>query len=141
MQQTFSDYPELLFMDATCKLSDVRMPLYLLLVVDRKGEIVVSFLVSDKTKETISMMVQAFKECNTSWKNVKAIMSNKDLVERSAMRAKFPKASLFICLFHVLCAFWCEVTCEPMSRRPPQLDLCLEILQKIVYSQSTVEYE
>lgn len=34
LQQIFADYPELLLIDATYKLTDVRMPLYILLVVD-----------------------------------------------------------------------------------------------------------
>lgn len=142
MQQTFQDYPELLLIDATYKLTDVRMPLYILLVVDGNGEseIVGSFLVSDETRGTISTMIQSFKDSNPAWDNVQAIISDKDFVERSVMREEFPKASLLICLFHVPRTLRREVTCERMRIRPPQRDLCLEIMQKIVYSDSTDEY-
>lgn len=143
MQQTFANYPELLLMDATYKLNDLRMPLYIMIVVDGNGEseVVGSFLVSDETRDTISSMVQAFKQFNTPWEKVKTVMSDKDFVERSVMRDEFPKASLIICLFHVLRTFRREVTCDRMGLRPAQRDLCLDILQKIVYSHSAEEYE
>lgn len=118
------------------------MPLYILMVVDGSGEseIVGSFLVSDETRQTISTMIQTFKQSNPHWEQVQAIMSDKDFVERSVMREEFPKASLLICLFHVLRTFRREVTCERMGIRPAQRDLCLQILQKIVYSESPEEY-
>lgn len=142
MQQTFANYPELLMVDATYKLNDLRMPLYVMLV-DGNGEseVVGSFLVSDETRETISTMVQAFNQYNPLWENVKTIMLDKDFVKRSVMRDEFPKASLVICLFCVLRTLRCEVTCDRMGLRPLQRDLCLEILQKIVYSHSSQEYE
>lgn len=143
MQETYSNYPELLLVDATYKLNDLRMPLYIMLVVDgnSESEVVGSFLVSDETRDTISTMVKAFKKFNASWENVKTIMSDKDFVERSVIRDEFPNASLIICLFHVLRTFRREVTCDRMGLRPSQRDLCLEILQKIVYSHSSQEYD
>lgn len=56
------------------------------------------------------------------------------------MREELPKASLLICLFHVLRTFWREVTCEWMGIQPPQRDLCLQIMQ-IIYSESTEDYD
>ena len=38
MQDTFCTYPELLLIDTTYKLNDLRMPLYVLMVVDGNGE-------------------------------------------------------------------------------------------------------
>lgn len=38
MRNTFSAYPELLLIDATHKLNDLRMPLYVLMNVDDNGE-------------------------------------------------------------------------------------------------------
>jgi zinc finger SWIM domain-containing protein 3 len=143
MQQTFSEFPELLLIDATYKLNDLRMPLYLLMVVDSNGEseIVGTFLAADDTHDTIAIMIQTFKTNNPAWINVKAIMSDKDFVERNVMREEFPQASLLICLFHVLRTFRREVTCERMGIRASQRDLCLDILQQIVYSKSQDEYD
>lgn len=69
------------------------------------------------------------------------VRSDKDFVEWSVIREKFPKASLLICMFHVLQTFQCEVTCELMGTRPPQRELCLEIMQQIVYSESAEDYD
>jgi zinc finger SWIM domain-containing protein 3 len=38
MQEMFSNFPELLLIDATYKLNDLRMPLYIMMVVDGNGE-------------------------------------------------------------------------------------------------------
>ena len=143
MQQSFAEFLELLLIDATYKLNDLRMPLYVLMVVDSNGEseIVGTFLAADDTRETISIMIQAFKSNNPAWECVRAIMSDKDFVERAVMREEFPQASLLICLFHVLRTFRREVTCERMGIRSAQRDMCLDILQQIVYSRSPEEYE
>lgn len=119
------------------------MPLYILLVVDGNGEseIVGSFLISDETRATISTMIQTFKQSNPPWEHVQAIMSDKDFVEQPVMREEFTKASLLICLFHVLRTFRREVTCQRMGFRPPGCDLCLQIMQKIVNSDSTEAYD
>ena len=38
MRSAFVSYPELLLIDATYKLNDLNMPLYVLMVVDGNGE-------------------------------------------------------------------------------------------------------
>ena len=38
MKATFRAFPELILIDATYKVNDLRMPLYLMLVVDGNGE-------------------------------------------------------------------------------------------------------
>lgn len=38
MRTTFASYPELLLIDATYKLNDLNMPLYVLMIVDGNGE-------------------------------------------------------------------------------------------------------
>ncbi len=56
MKTNFASFSELLMVDATYKLYELRMPLYLLLVVDGNGqsEIVGSFLTAIETKEAIT---------------------------------------------------------------------------------------
>ena len=52
MKDTFRSYPEILFIDATYKLNDLRMPLYVLLTVDGNGEseIVCLWIVQNEEK-------------------------------------------------------------------------------------------
>lgn len=63
MKSVFSAYPELLLVDATYKLNDLRMPVYLMMSIDGNGhgEIVLVFLTQLETEEALSRMVQAFK--------------------------------------------------------------------------------
>ena len=66
MKLNFSSYPELLFMDATYKLNELRIPVYILLVEDSLGlsEVVGVALLVNKTKESISWLIQTFAENN-----------------------------------------------------------------------------
>ena len=64
MKFNYQCYPEVLMVDSTYKLNDLRMPLYIMLIVDGNGqsEVVSQCLTSLETKEAISKMVQSFKK-------------------------------------------------------------------------------
>lgn len=143
MKRVFSYYPEFLMVDSTYKLNDLRMPLYVFLVVDGNGEseIVGTFLAADETEHTIREMVKVFKAQNPDHVKVQTVMTDKDFVERSVFRDELPQASMVICLFHVLRTFRREITCDRMGLRPNQRDVCLDLFQQIVYSPSPEEYE
>ena len=66
MKYNFECYPEVLMVDATYKLNELRMPLYLMMVIDGNGqsEIVAMFLTLLETKQAITDMIRAFKEVN-----------------------------------------------------------------------------
>ena len=59
-------FPEILLVDATYKLLDLRIPVYLLLAVDGKGlsEIVALFILTEETKEIIQTAQYLFKAKN-----------------------------------------------------------------------------
>ena len=143
MRQIFAEYPEFLCVDATYKLNDLRMPLYLLIVENGNGqsEIVGIWVVANETEETINSMVEIFKDQNPKWTNTKTVMTDKDFIEREVFSRNFPDAKLRICLFHVLRSFRREVTAEKMSINKKQRDALLETIQKIAYSRSLTEYE
>ena len=69
MYKIFDAFPEVILVDATHKTNDVRMPLYLILVVDGNGEsqIVASFLVHNEEEHLIREMIRIFKEQNQKW--------------------------------------------------------------------------
>jgi zinc finger SWIM domain-containing protein 3 len=56
MRKTFAAFPELLFIDATYKLNDLRMPVYVMLVEDGNGEseIVCIWIVNQEDNQTIT---------------------------------------------------------------------------------------
>ena len=127
MKSVFSSYPELLLVDATYKLTDLRMPVYLMMCIDGngQGEIVLVFLTAIETEESITKMVQAFKNVNPQWTETKVVMSDKDFNERAVFRRQFPTAALHICLFHTLRSFRREVTTEKLGIRPGERDHAL----------------
>ena len=63
MKVIYSAYPEVLFVDATYKLNNLRMPLYILLTVDGNGqsEIIGIFITLLETEEAILKMIQVFR--------------------------------------------------------------------------------
>ena len=62
IQETFRMYPELLLVDATNKLNDLRMPVFIQLVVDGNGEseIVAVFVVVSEDGPTIGSLVNIY---------------------------------------------------------------------------------
>lgn len=94
MRMCFDSYPEILFVDATYKLLELRFPVYILLVEDGNGqsEICAVFLLLDETEVSISSMVNVFKKHNSNWESVRVIMADKDMTEREVFAAAFPNS-------------------------------------------------
>ena len=99
MKSTFSSYPEILFIDATYKLNELRLPLYVLLIEDGNGlsEIVAIWLIADESGTTIQSMADLLIKHNPCTRNVKVVMADKDFNEREVYANAFPQASLLIC--------------------------------------------
>ena len=66
MRLMYDRFPEIVFVDATYKLNDLRMPLYLFLVEDGNGESEVVALWMILT-ESIRQMAEIFKKHNSQW--------------------------------------------------------------------------
>ena len=88
MRRTFELYPELLLIDATHQVYNLKMPLYLMLVVDGngEGEIVGGFIVVNKEKPMIKRRIQIFKDKNPNWCDTKVILTDKDMGERTVQK-------------------------------------------------------
>ena len=73
-KQIFSAYPELICIDATYKLLELRFPVYIMLVEDGNGqsEIVAVFLLMEETEQSIKSMVGIFKNHNPQWEATRA---------------------------------------------------------------------
>ena len=143
MIQAFHAYPELLCLDATYKLLDLRLPIYLMLVEDSNGQseiVAVCILVSEDT-ESIQWMLEVFKSHNPMWSNIQVIMADKDIKERDTVKNVLPEATVLICLFHTLRTFRREVTCEKMGITSGERNMCLETIQKMAYAPSLEEYD
>lgn len=143
MKKVYQTYPEIILLDSTYKLLDLRMPVYILCTIDGNGmsEIVFVFLVVAETKETISKALTIFKEENESWQYMASVMTDKDFMERDVVRTLFPSASLLICRYHVLRTFRCEVTCDKMCINSGQRDVCLSLISEMIYARSEEMYK
>ena len=143
MKHIYRKYPEIILVDATYKLLELRLPIYLVLNIDGDGQsdIIALFILADETKLTIQKVVEILKNNNDAWVNTNVVMSDKDFVEREAFSNCFPDASLLICLYHTFRSFRREITCEKMGITSAERMRCLEIIQKIAYSKSSAEYE
>ena len=142
MKMVYAAYPEVLLVDATYKLNELRMPVYLLLVIDSNGqsEIVCVFVTHLETANAIREMVSSFKSHNSKWNLTKVVMSDKDFIERAVFSTEFPQATLLICLFHTLRSMKREVICDKLGLHPGERDNALEILTKLTYSKSEADY-
>ena len=143
MKHIFSAYPELVFIDATYKLLELRFPVYVMLVEDGNGqsEIVAIFLLLEETEVSISKMMSIFKKYNDKWPSVRVLMADKDMTERDTLAAAFPNAVILICLFHTLRSFRREITMEKMGIMSGQRNMCLEMLQQLAYCISEEAYQ
>ena len=136
-------FPQVILVDATYKLLDLRMPFYLLLVVDVNGlsKIIRLFFVEEESKEVISSIVNEFKGKNEAWSKAVVMMSDKDFAERGSFSSCFPDAKLLICLYHALRSFRREVTCEKIFISSAERNHVLEIIQSTAYANSEEAYK
>ena len=143
MKHMFSVYPEVLFVDATYKLNDLHMPLYILLAIDGNGEseIVCLWVVQNEDKVTITNLFAEFKRCNENATLVQCVMTDKDMTERDVIKEQFPQAGLAICLFHTLRTMRREISCDKLGISQGERVMCLELLSKMAYSKSEEAYQ
>ncbi len=114
MKEAFSAYHEFLCLDATYKLLDLGLPVYLMLCEDSNGqsEIVAVCLIVSEDSLSVKWMINAFNKENPNWKIILIVMADKKIGERDVIKQCLPSASLLICLFHTLRSFRREVSCE-----------------------------
>uniref|UniRef100_A0A1X7V8N3 ZSWIM1/3 RNaseH-like domain-containing protein n=1 Tax=Amphimedon queenslandica TaxID=400682 RepID=A0A1X7V8N3_AMPQE len=140
--QTFQAQPEILLIDATYKLNDLQMPLYVLLIVDGNGEreIICLWLTQCEDEGTLTYLVDEFKKHNENWLLVRCIMCDKDIMEIDVLVNCLPNAKMLICLFHTLQNMRREISTDKLGISQAERTMCLEVLTKIAYSQDESEY-
>ena len=143
MKEAFQAYPELVCIDATYKLLELGLPVYLMLCEDSNGqsEIVAVCLLVTEDANSMTWMANTFKKHNADWKRIRVLMADKDIGERDVLKQSLPNASVLICLFHTLRSFRREITCEKMGITSGQRTLCLDLVQKMAYASSEAEYD
>lgn len=143
MLTMFNHYPELLLFDATYKMNNREMPLFVQSVVDGNGitEIVSLTICRSESRVVVEFVLDCFKKYNPNWQKIKCIIGDKDFADRVVYKEKFDGVVLQICLFHVLRTFNREITIAKRGITKDQRENALEILQELCYSRSEVEYQ
>lgn len=129
--------------DATYKLVDIKIPLYVLLVEDGNGqsEIAALGLLVNEQKDTLSWFFNKFKEHNPACLNTRVFITDKDMKERTVIKSLFPHSHLIICLFHTLRTFNREITCEKLGITPDQRDSSKKVFEELCYCKNEMEYQ
>jgi len=143
MREAFHAYPEIMFIDATYKLLELGIPLYLFLCEDSSGqsEVVSAAMLVSEDANGMEWMMDAFKKQNSQWEKTRVVMADKDIGERDVIKKCLPNARVLICLFHSLRTFRREVSCDKLGITSGARVLSLELMQKMVYAKSEAEYD
>lgn len=96
MASMFDKYPELVLYDATYKMNDREIPLFVHSVVDGNGvtEVVTLAICKSESGVVIEFVLDCFKELNPSWTKIECVIGDKDFADRVVYKEKF--ASLFV---------------------------------------------
>ena len=143
MKNVFDAYPELVCLDSTYKLTNLRFPLFIMLVEDGLGlsEICGTALLRQEDEVSLRWMCESFKKENPKSLKIRAFMTDKDITERQVLTDLFENASLLICLFHTLRTFRREVSVIKMGITEGQAQTYLDIFQKMAYAKNPADYE
>lgn len=142
MKHLYAKYPEVILFDATYKLNNREMPLFIQCIIDGNGETEIAslFICKSESRNAIGAMLDTFKKFNQEWPKTNVIIGDKDFADRSVYNVKFPQAVLQICLYHVLAVFRREITTQKRNISASQRVSALEILQRIVYAENVDIY-
>uniref|UniRef100_A0A7M5WSU9 ZSWIM1/3 RNaseH-like domain-containing protein n=2 Tax=Clytia hemisphaerica TaxID=252671 RepID=A0A7M5WSU9_9CNID len=137
MKKDFASFPEVMCIDATYKLLEIRLPVYIFLVEDSMGlsEVVGVSVLVNEMKETIVWLIDTFKKLNPS--KVRVVMADKDFNERDTI-SKLWCCPVLICLFHSLKAFKRGIADLKISKTDS--DTAKELFEKMCYSFSMDVY-
>lgn len=102
------------FFDATYMLLEIILPICLALCEDSVGnsEIVSVGMLSVEDEASLHWMFETLRTQNQEMNRVWVIVTDKDMKERQVLWKCFPNTCLLICIFHTLCTFKREITCE-----------------------------
>lgn len=105
MKEDFCSNPEILFIDATYKLTELKLSVFLMMVEDSMGhcEVVGVSLLVNETVETLTWLINMFKK-NNDTTNLYVVMADKDITERHVIKDLLG-VKVLICLFHTLRTF------------------------------------
>jgi len=141
MKSVTSSFSEIFFIDATYKLNDLGIPLYIFMVEDSMGctEVAGVGLLVAENEESLKWLMETFMKNNNKC-SPSVIMADKDMTFRRVIKELYPDCKLLICLFHALRSFKREICNTAFNLNVGQQAVFKEIFQKMCYSRSEVKY-
>lgn len=142
MVQAVSAWGEVIFLDGTYCLFQLGLTLMVYIVEDSRthSEVAGIGLLVYEDRESFEWLNNCFKKAHIdSVDKIRCFMADKDLLERDVLRDIFPNIPIYICRFHVLKTFGANLT-KLMPGRQKLKDKLLDIISKMVYSQTIDEY-
>ncbi|XP_066924800.1 uncharacterized protein [Clytia hemisphaerica] len=141
MKMNFENFPKILFIDATYKVNELRIPAYIFLVEDSLGqsEVVGVALLVNETKESLAWLIKTFAEKNPSSKDkLRVVMADKDINERNRI-AELLGVPILICLFHALKSFKRELAA--LSLTAPIKEEAKRLFEQMCYAHNELDFE
>lgn len=142
MQRAMAAWPEIIFLDGTYKLFNLRFTLVLLQALSGTGraEIVGVTIAASEERVTLKWIATTFKNLHgDSCSGMRCMMTDKDLTERNAFKEVFPDVIFYLCIFHTLKTF--KKTVKNFNLNKETETRCLLILEKLVKSRTKDEYD
>lgn len=98
MRRNFELYPEVILCDATYKLNDRNMPLFVMMTIDGNGETQVAALVILRSENNASIQcaLNAFKRLNPNHTKIEVVIVDKSAANISSFETVFPHAAVHI---------------------------------------------
>jgi len=142
MKKMFELYPEVMLIDATYRTNNMRMPLFVMLIVDGNGETEIAGLEIVRSESIISTssVFKSFKKFNENHSRIEVVIADKDLRNITAVKEALPKAKIQLCMFHVLQTFRREITAEKRKMNRINCKRAIEVLTDMVYAVSEKQY-
>lgn len=143
MRNDFKQWPEIVFIDGTYKLTNNNLTTMILLVEDGngRGQVAGVGLLATEERDVLTWMLEVFKKGNGEACNkIKCFMSDKDLTERNVLKELFPVVPTYICIFHTLKTFKKIINSSSMNLTSDEKITAATILEKLVYSPSEEIY-
>lgn len=134
MSEMSDKFPEILLFDATYKMNNREMPLFVQSVVDGNGqtEIACMGICQSESRAVVEFISDTFKSLNPSWTKVKCVIGDKDFADRIVYTEEFEGVSLQICLFRVFRAFNREITTCKRDITKEQREKCWKFYSQCV---------
>lgn len=144
MRDAYFAWPKMVFADGKYNMLKNQMTTVLMCVQDGEGHthIIGVGLIASEDKEALKNLFICLQSSNpVASAQTKIFMTDDDLTERAVIKEVFPDCLLLICEFQILKIFMRRTTTTALQITTAQIYAVLELLHKMVKSNSEEEFK